>query len=214
LDTCENSDVIFREIYRAHKGFGRIGESDTIVIDDLVSVKKSLYSIKGNEGVRYLSNLSIKVSGQIVFVKDSVLGVGMYSYNKAHGVLVIPIIVDQNSGDLSTETKLYIVDLAARSTQALDGILTNCSFSLSTCDGEMIVYMDADKLMIRKLSTNVKVALFNFNKPLMSTFKIVVSSSYIDLYYFDSLLEYYENGTSMKRARIPFEVNICNEIII
>lgn len=207
LDTCQNNEVVFGSEYIAHQGLGSIGETDTVYFQDFISVITAIGRIRGD---MYYSKLEITRSDRVLFSLDSILGVGMYSYDAESRKLVVPIVLNQNGDNLSTESRFYLVNVDNGSFLIADGVVTNCETAVLVCNGKGLLFLDSDKLVLYNLQSMHRSILMNFEKQTMSTFKLAFERSKLSVYYFDNFLDYFDKGTEMRRAVLNLDGDICS----
>jgi hypothetical protein len=210
LDTCNNERVNFDKIFITHKNFDKVGDTDTLrITDNLISVKTSEYIIGNDETKICLSRLEVFYKNQRVFYKDSIPTTGMFYYEKDKGLLTIPVILNQNSDNLSTETALYVCDLNNGKIKPIENILINSSFALICCNGTTLLYNNGDKLLTYNLGNDKKQAICNFDNPLLSVFKLSIKGEYLDIYYFKDFANDIANDIPMNKAKIKIPKEIC-----
>jgi len=210
LDTCNNEKVNFYKIFITHKNFDKIGDVDTLqVSDNILSIKTAKY-ITGNDDTELcLSQLEIFYKNRKIFSKDSILTTGMFFYEKNKQLLTIPVIINQNSDNLSTETVLYICDLTNGEIKKINGVLINSSFALICCETRSLLFNNGDKLLLYNLQTNKEQVIYNFDNPLLSIFRLSLKDDYLEIYYFKDFANDIANDVPMNKARIKISKGIC-----
>jgi hypothetical protein len=210
LDTCINEKANFDEVFITHKNFDKIGDTDTLQIaDNIFSIKTAKYITGNDDAELCLSQLEIFYKNQKVFSKDSILTTGMYFYEKSKDLLTIPVIINQNSDNLSTETVLYICDLTNGEIKKINGVLVNSSFALICCDASNLLFNNGDKLLLHNLQTNKEQVIYNFDNPLLSIFNLSLKGDCLEIYYFKDFANDIANDVPMNKAKIKLSKEIC-----
>jgi len=210
LDTCSNEKVDFYKIFITHNNFDKVGETDTLQIaDNIVSIKTAKYKTGNDDAEFCLSQLEILYKNQRVFFKDSILTTGMYFYEKSKELLAIPIIIDQDIDNLSTETELYVCDLTNGEVKRIHGDLLNSSFALICCDAGNLLFNNGDKLLLYNLQTDKERVIYNFDNPLLSIFKLSLTSDRLEIFYFKDFWNDIANDVPMYKANIKISNEIC-----
>lgn len=211
LDTCKTEKVDFYKEFITHKNFDHIDEKDTIYIaHNLISVKTSRYFTKNNGVDNFLSQIKIYYNEKLIFSKDSILTTGMFYFEKSKKILSIPIIVNQNIDDLTTETVLYICDLNNESYKKINHILINSSFALICSDGKTLIFNNRNELFKYNIINKEKEKVVIFNNPIISIYKIKVKDNYLEVFYFKNFSDDIINDIPMKKSICKLQKNICN----
>lgn len=205
LDKYKTENVdLYEEIF-SHKNFDLLGSVDTFYIDKplLFSVKRaSCVSENGGDSIVF-SSLDIIYKSDLILHLNKILTVGMYSFDKKRGILLVPVIEQQNIDDLTTEGKLYLCNIYSKKYELIDSCIINSSYGLFISDKNTVVYTNRDKLIRYFLTSRKRDTIADFDMPLISTFKMSIDNENLDVFYFQDFANDIADGEPMKRTTIP-----------